>query len=108
MDTKGPPGPPKPTGWITGPPPAPGRPGNQLERIFIGAIALLIIGSLLYGPSNTFTAVALLTICTVGIGLLPMLFAAWLVGTVVLAIWEAIKEARGSRGPAIPRDAAKG
>lgn len=77
----------------------------QLQRIGVGALTIFIVMSFLYGLNNAILIVVLLTVCTVGIGLLPMALASWLAGWVILAIWEALKGATGHDGPTLSQDA---
>jgi hypothetical protein len=79
--------------WTTPSRTAPSR-GTNLRRIFVGAIVTFIAISLGYGVQNAVTMVALAVICTVGVGLIPILFLSWMVGWVVIAVWQAIMRMR--------------
>lgn len=97
-----------PSEWpgATRPHPARRRKGRNWLRFFVGAVTLFIVMSVLYGPNQAMTVVALLVVCTVGLGLIPIVFVSWLVGAVVVAVWDALNEAAGDRGPTAPQDAA--
>jgi hypothetical protein len=88
--------------------PKPSRSGVNLGRIAIGLLVAFVVGSLLYGPNMTLMAAGLLVICTVGFGLIPLLLGAWVIGWIVLAVWDAIQEARGPEGPSIAPGASGG
>jgi hypothetical protein len=90
-----------------GPAPAPAKKGTRLRCIALGAVTSLVVLSFLYGPNNAFGAVFLLTVCTAGIGLIPMLFGSWLVGWVMLSVWTAIRSGE-DQGPTVPLDAPGG
>lgn len=76
---------------------APPKPkGQKLKRIFVGGVVAFGAVSILYGPGSAMQMVALAVICTVGIGLIPILFVCWLVGWIVLEIWGSIAARRGA------------
>lgn len=116
MDTEQPPKPPAPSAWQADDPTplpptalqAPSRAGFRMQCILLGLATVFVVGSLLYGPNVTLQAAGLLVICTLGIGLIPLLLVSWIVGWVELAAWDAVKEARGRSGPAVPQGSTKG
>ncbi len=65
-------------------------------RLLVGMLVSFVVMSLLYGPNLVIQAVVLMTICTLGLGGLVILFACWLVGWVVLAVWSEIAQKRAS------------
>lgn len=82
------------------PPPAgttpPRRSRGRRKRILIGGVVSFAALSLLYGPINAATMLALAVVCTVGIGLIPILFLSWVVGWLVLEVWAATSARRGA------------
>ena len=61
---------------------------KHLQRILVGALVLFALGFLVAGP-DLFTLGFLLVVCTFGLGLIPLLFADWLVGWLVLSMFGA-------------------
>ncbi|HEY5630379.1 MAG TPA: hypothetical protein VIR16_12805 [Candidatus Limnocylindrales bacterium] len=116
MDTEQPPMPPVPDGsqgdtpatiW----PVAPQEPSGTRSRTqyaLLGIATIVVVGSLLYGPNMMITALGFLVICTIGIGLIPLFLVSLMVGWVELSVWDAVKEATGRSGPAVPQGSAKG
>jgi hypothetical protein len=96
-----------PPTWPPVPAPAPVKKGTRLRCIAIGAVTSLVVLSILYGPANALGAVFLLTVCTAGIGLIPMIFGAWLVGWIILSVWTAARSGE-DQGPTVPLDAPGG
>ena len=74
--------------------PPPGRHHGKLVRIGVGALVSILVISVLYGPNNAFMALGLAVVCTAGIGLIPLLFLSWIVGWIVLAVWDAFTDRR--------------
>jgi hypothetical protein len=66
-------------------------------RILVGGAVSAAVLALLYGPVPAVQLVGLLTVCTSGIGLIPMLFVSWIVGWVVL---QAVAAGRAPQTPA--------
>jgi uncharacterized membrane protein YhiD involved in acid resistance len=93
-------------GWLAPPantsPPAP--PGVNLLRIAVGAATIFVVMVVLYGLNTAAMLVAALVICTAGFGLIPAVFASWLVGLVVLAVWDAVAKAVERREPPVSGD----
>jgi hypothetical protein len=81
--------------------PAPSRRGRNLARIAVGAVASFVVMSLLYGPGNAMILIVLLVICTVGIGLIPIILVSWLAGWILFAIWDAIPHQTDRGGPSV-------
>ena len=81
--------------------PKPGTPPRHPrgQRLLVGSIVTFVVTSLLYGPGNIIQALVFATICTLGIGLVAILFCCWLVGWIVLEIWDGVHTAR-TRSPA--------
>ena len=61
---------------------------KHLQRILVGALILCALGFLVTGP-DVFGLLYLLIVCTFGLGLIPLLFADWLVGWLVLSMFGA-------------------
>jgi hypothetical protein len=76
----------KPQPGEQGPP----RKHSRLQRLTVGSGVTFVVASLLYGPQNVLTALAFATICTLGIGLVAILLCCWLIGWVVLELWDAV------------------
>lgn len=106
MDTEQPSEPGAPVQWQVSAPAGPQPDGastghhGKLERILVGALVIFVVMSLLYGLNNTVMVAGFLVICTVGLGLIPILIGSWLVGWLVFAVWDAIQAQR--RRPAVP------
>jgi hypothetical protein len=81
------------------PKPSPWR--RRLGTIAVGAVASFVVMALLYGLNNAIMVVGLLVICTVGIGLIPIVLVSWLVGWILLAIWDAMWREPGRGGPTV-------
>ena len=63
---------------------------NKVARIGVGLIGLAVIFAPIIGPENLITAVFLLTVCTVGVGLVFLLLVAYAVGWVILELIQAV------------------
>ena len=75
----------------------------HLGRIFVGAVVSLLVLVLLYGPTQVGMMLFFAVVCTVGIGLIPILFMCWLVGWLVTAVWQAVVDRnRTPTSPAPP------
>ena len=61
---------------------------KHLQRILVGALVVSALGFLVAGP-DVFGLLYLLIVCTFGLGLIPLLFADWLVGWLVLSMFGA-------------------
>ena len=61
---------------------------KHLQRILVGALVLSALSFLVTGP-GVFDLLYLLIVCTLGLGLIPLLFADWLVGWLVLSMFGA-------------------
>ena len=72
------------------PPKHPSKPGTRMKRIVVGGVVLFVSISALYGPASAGQMLALAVVCTVGIGLIPILFVCWLVGWIALEVWAAV------------------
>jgi hypothetical protein len=72
----------------------------NLLRIVIGAAISFVVLSLLYGVNQAGMLVGVAVICTAGIGLIPIVGLSWMVGWIVLAVWEGI--AKGSKTASVP------
>lgn len=81
------------TGWVQ---PKPKGRGRRLERIAVGAIVTFATMSLLVGVPNAGQMLALAVVCTAGIGLIPILFLCWVVGWIVLTVWDDIARRRSA------------
>lgn len=74
---------------VPAPPPVKAK-GRKLQRIGVGAVVTFVFMSLLYGVNPTLQLIGIAVVCTAGLGLIPILFLSWLVGWVVLEVWDAI------------------
>jgi len=72
------------------------RTRGRVPRIIVGAVVSFAVVSLLYGPGQAAMMVGLSVICTVGLGLIPLLFLSWMVGSFVLEIWDGNSARRGA------------
>ena len=77
-------------------PPRPGTPPKHPrgQRLLVGAIVTFVFASLLYGPGNVTQALVFATVCTLGIGLVAILFCCWLVGWLVMEVWDGLRAGR--------------
>ncbi len=98
-----------PVAWQTSPPPASGGVrrwlGRNVGTILVGAAVSFAVMSVLYGFNNATMLVAVLVICTVGVGLIPIILVSWLAGWVVVAVWDAVRRQLDQRGGGIARGA---
>lgn len=86
---------------------------RQLLRIAIGLVVSYVVGSIIMGdPFTTWTLIVASIICTLGISLIMWVPLWWLIGWVVLAIFELLREriqptsdAQLQTTPAVSRDA---
>lgn len=79
-------------------------PSRHLLAIVVGAATIFVVMVVLYGFNTAGMLVAALVVCTAGFGLIPAVFASWLVGLVVLAVLEAIANALERREPPVSGD----
>lgn len=86
-----------PVTYWTPPPPSKYPRG---ARLAVGSVVTFIVASILFGPGNVTQALLFATICTLGIGLVAILFCCWLVGWVVLEVWSALRPP--GRSPSTP------
>jgi hypothetical protein len=70
-------------------------------RIGLGAVASFIVMALLYGLNNAMMLIGLLVICTVGFGLIPIFLVSWMVGWILLTLWDAIRRQTGRGGSTV-------
>ena len=70
------------------------RKWGRFRRFFIGATALLVFLLALYGPEQVAQMLLLAVVCTVGIGLIPIIFVSWLVGWILTTAWDAFSASR--------------
>ena len=77
-------------------PPKPSTPPRHPrgQRILVGSIVTFVVTALLYGPGNVIQALVFATVCTLGIGLVAILFCCWLVGWLVLEVWDGLQRAQ--------------
>jgi len=59
-------------------------------RVVVGAIVSFGFLSVLYGVQQAVAMVAILVVCTIGIGLIPVFFVSYIVGWVVVDIYERV------------------
>jgi hypothetical protein len=62
---------------------------TRLARVVVGLVGLAVIFAPIVGPQNLIVAVFLLTVCTVGVGLVFLLLVAYAVGWVILELVQA-------------------
>ena len=89
--------------WTPGPPTRRGFHVRPITwgRIGLGAVASFVVMAVLYGLNMAIMLVGLLVICTVGFGLIPIVLVSWMVGWVLLAIWDAVRRQTGRGGSTV-------
>lgn len=80
----------EPADWVSTP--SPGRGDSKWKRLAVGIPISFVVMSLLYGVNQVVQLIVFGTICTLGIGLILMLFACWMVGYVALEVWHAYRD----------------
>lgn len=70
---------------------------GNLKQILIGSLVLICFG--LIDPSNVGMILVFGIICTAGLGLIPILIVAWIIGSVVMFILNAMGGHTASNTP---------
>ena len=68
--------------------PPPGKRRGFSGKFLVGAAALLLGLTVLYGPTQVVQMLVLAVVCTLGFGLIPIVFVSWLVGSFLLQLWD--------------------
>lgn len=76
------------------PKPPPRSGDNKWTRLAVGIPITFVVMSLLYGVDQVVQVIVFGTICTLGLGLIAMLFLCWAVGYIVLEVWHSFNRPR--------------